>query len=307
MAFTGFMGRLRDRLSKTRTGLVDNVRSLFQGRLRIDAEVFEELEALLIEADIGVETVLAIVDDMRKRCRESGVTSPDDLVALLKAELTASLRPGDHSIELRCSDGPHVTLIAGVNGSGKTTTTGKLAAHLAGQGRKVLLGAADTFRAAASEQLAVWSERSGAALVRHQEGADPASVAYDAVDAGIARGVDNILIDTAGRLHTKAHLMEELKKIQRVVQKRLPSAPHEVLLVLDATTGQNALQQARIFTEAIQVTGIVLTKLDGTAKGGIVFKIQKELGIPIKLIGVGEKLEDLQPFNPDEFVAALFD
>lgn len=307
MAFTGFMGRLRDSLSKTRVGLVENVRSLFQGRLRVDEEVFEELEALLIEADIGVDTVLVIVNDMRQRCRETGLSDPDALVALLKAELVAAIRPGNHSVDFTCAEGPHVTLIAGVNGSGKTTTTGKLAAHLASQGRTVLLGAADTFRAAASEQLAVWSERSGAALVRHQEGADPASVAYDSVDAGIARGVDNILIDTAGRLHTKAHLMEELKKIQRVVQKRMPAAPHEVLLVLDATTGQNALQQARIFTEAIQVTGIVLTKLDGTAKGGIVFKIQKELGIPIKLIGVGEKLEDLQPFNPEEFVAALFD
>ena len=198
-------------------------------------------------------------------------------------------------------------LVAGVNGSGKTTTAGKIAYILAQQKRSVLLGAADTFRAAAAEQLAIWAERSGAGLIRHQEGADPGAVAYDTVDAGMARKVDNVIIDTAGRLHTKVNLMEELKKVHRVIGKRQPGAPHEVLLVLDATTGQNGLQQAKQFTDALKVDGIVLTKLDGTAKGGMAIAIYKQLGIPIKMIGVGEGIEDLQPFNAKEFATALFD
>lgn len=305
-------------MGKTRTRLVDGLRSVFTGRDKLDASVYEALEAVLIQADVGVETSLKLVEEMRSRAREQHISTGDELFAALKEELAALLQSGatsheskpaggfDHTVHWTRDDGPHVTLVAGVNGSGKTTTTGKLAAKLAGQGRKVILGAADTFRAAAAEQLTIWSERSGAEIVRHAEGSDPASVAYDAVDAGVARHADNVLVDTAGRLHNKTNLMEELKKVQRVTAKRLPGAPHEVLLVLDATTGQNGLQQARVFTEALQVTGIVLTKLDGTAKGGMAIAIQRDLGIPIKFIGVGEGVEDLQPFDAAEFVEALF-
>lgn len=303
----GFLGRLRDRLGKTRTGLVESVKSVFVGHTRIDAEVFEELEEILIQADLGVETTLTIVEDMRRVAREKKLDNPQDLMAILKAELVAALSPGDHTLNwVSGDDGPHVTLVVGVNGTGKTTTIGKLASKLTAEGKSVLLGAADTFRAAAAEQLSVWSERSGVGIVKHQEGADPASVAFDAADSAIAHKTDCLIVDTAGRLHTKAHLMEELKKIQRVIRKRVPTAPHEVLLVLDATTGQNGLQQAAQFTDALNVTGIVLTKLDGTAKGGIAVAIQQQLGIPIKMIGVGEDVDDLQPFNAEEFVEALF-
>ncbi len=249
---------------------------------------------------------MAIIEDMRALAKERRVNSPDAFVDMLKEELTKTLQPGDHTLTWQAQEGPHVTLIAGVNGSGKTTTAGKLSAHLTQQGKTVMLGAADTFRAAAVEQLTIWSERTGVPIIKHKDGADPAAVAFDAADAAASRGIDCLLIDTAGRLHTKVNLMEELKKIQRVVAKRVPGAPHEVLLVLDATTGQNGLQQAKVFTEALHVTGIVLTKLDGTAKGGIAVAIQRQLGIPIKLIGVGEAVEDLQPFNAREFVDAIF-
>ena len=302
----GLFGRLRDRLTKTRTNLVENVRRVFAGRARIDDEVFEELEEILISADLGVDTTLAIIDDMRNAAREKSIEKPEELFEILKQELTRALEPGDHAMTWTAQGGPHVTLVIGVNGSGKTTTIGKLASQLTGEGKSVLLGAADTFRAAAVEQLAIWSERAGVDIVKHKEGADPAAVAYDATDAAVSRGIDCLIIDTAGRLHTKVNLMQELKKIQRVIGKRAPGAPHEVLLVMDATTGQNGLQQAKLFTEALNVTGIVLTKLDGTAKGGIVVAIQKQLGIPIKYIGVGEAVEDLQPFNAQEFVEALF-
>jgi len=302
----GFFGRLKEQLGKTRSNLVDNVKQVFTGRGKIDASVYDDLEEILIQADVGVETTMEVVEDMRKTAREKRLESADQLYDVLKEDFVKLLEPGDHALELTRTDGPHVTLIAGVNGSGKTTTAGKLAAKLRQEGKKVLLGAADTFRAAAAEQLTIWSERTGAGIIKRESGADPASVAYDTTDAAVARAVDNVLIDTAGRLHTKVNLMEELKKIQRVVGKRLPGAPHEVLLVLDATTGQNGLQQAHQFTEALNVTGIVLTKLDGTAKGGMVVAIQKQLGIPIKLIGVGEGVEDLAPFNAREFVDALF-
>jgi len=304
MAGLGFIGRLKERLGKTRAVLADGVRRVFSGR-RVDDAVWEELEQVLIEGDLGVETAMAVIADMKKIARERGILESEGLFDVLKEELVTLLCQGDHTLVWDAPSKPHVTLIAGVNGSGKTTTTGKIAAKLSAEGRKVILGAADTFRAAAAEQLTIWSERSGAQLVRHNEGADPASVAYDAVDAAVARGADNVLIDTAGRLHTKVHLMEEMKKIQRVIRKRVPDAPHEVLLVLDATTGQNGLQQARVFTEALNVTGIVLTKLDGTAKGGMAIAIQKQLGIPIKLVGVGEGVDDLQPFVPRDFVEAL--
>jgi len=302
----GFFGRLRERLSKTRGSLVNNVRRVFTSRPNIDDEVFEELEQILIEADLGVETTLGIIADMRRITREKKLTTSEELYAVLKEELVQTLEPGDHSFNwTNPAGGPHVTLIVGVNGSGKTTTIGKLASQLKKERKSVLMGAADTFRAAAVEQLTIWSERAGALIVKHKDGADPAAVSYDATDAAVSRGIDCVIIDTAGRLHTKVNLMEELKKIQRVIGKRLPGAPHDVLLVLDATTGQNGLQQARLFMEALKVSGIVLTKLDGTAKGGIAVAIQKQLGIPIKFIGVGEAVDDLQPFNAREFVEAL--
>lgn len=306
MGDTGFFARLKQGLGKTRDGFMGGVKRIFSGA-GIDESMFDALEECFISADVGVETTLLVIEDMRQRARTEGIRDPQALFEILKEEMIALLGQDAAMPGWRAKDGPHVMLIAGVNGSGKTTTAGKIAFKMAQEKRKVLLGAADTFRAAAAEQLTIWSERAGAALIRHQEGADPGAVAYDTVDAGIARGVDNIIIDTAGRLHTKINLMEELKKVQRVIGKRLPGAPHEVLLVLDATTGQNGLQQARQFTEALNVTGIVLTKLDGTAKGGMAIAIQKQLGIPIKLIGVGEGVDDLQPFDAQQFVSALFD
>lgn len=303
----GFFKRLRERLTKTRVSLVDNVKRVFTGRSAVDDDLLDELEQILIEGDLGVETTMSIIQDMRKLAREQRITGPDEFLQALKEELIKILDPGDHALHWEAPEGgTHVTLIAGVNGSGKTTTTGKLAARLKGEGKSVMLGAADTFRAAAVEQLSIWSDRANVPIIKHKDGADPAAVAFDAADAAASRNIDNLLIDTAGRLHTKVNLMEEMKKIQRVVSKRIPGAPHEVLLVLDATTGQNGLQQARVFTETLHVTGIVLTKLDGTAKGGIAVAIQKQLGIPIKLIGIGESIEDLQPFNAREFVEALF-
>lgn len=298
-------GKLRERLGKTRDQFTGGVRRVFGGA-KIDDEVFENLEELLIQADLGVETTMTIVEDMRQKARDRRIENPEALIGVLKEELTALLETGDHAVNWEAAHKPHLTLIAGVNGSGKTTTAGKLAARLKREGKSVMLAAADTFRAAAVEQLTIWSERADVPLIKHQEGADPASVAFDAADAAISRNIDCLLIDTAGRLHTKVNLMEELKKIRRVVQKRHEDAPHEVLLVLDATTGQNGLQQAKLFTEALEVTGIVLTKLDGTAKGGIAVAIQKQLGIPIKYIGVGEGIDDLQPFDPKAFVDALF-
>jgi fused signal recognition particle receptor len=302
----GFFGRLRERLGKTRTNLVDGVRNVLGTRPKLDAETIEDLEAILIQADIGVDTTLNILDRMREAAREKKLASTEDILAALKDILIEIIEPGDHTVAWKTDTPPHVTLITGVNGSGKTTTIGKLASKLKAEGKTVLIGAADTFRAAASDQLEVWCDRAGVPIVKLHEGADPAAVAHDAVQAGVSRKMDCVIIDTAGRLHTKVNLMEELKKLQRVVSRLHPGAPHEVLLVLDATTGQNGLQQARKFTQTMAVTGIVLTKLDGTAKGGIVVAIQKELGIPIKYIGVGEGIEDLQPFRAREFVEALF-
>jgi len=234
-----FLSKLRERLDKTRTNLADGVRRIFAGRGRVSDAVYEELEELLIEADVGVETTRQIIADMRRAAREKGIDEADELYAVLKEEMVTLLGNGAKQPQWTTENGPHVTLVAGVNGSGKTTTAGKFAQKLREEGRTVILGAADTFRAAAAEQLTIWAERTGAEIIRQQEGADPASVAYDATDAAVARGVDNVIIDTAGRLHTKTNLMAELKKIQRVVAKRLPGAPHQVLLVLDATTGQN--------------------------------------------------------------------
>lgn len=297
---------LKQKLQKTRSALTDGIKNLFSLYPKISDDVYNSLEELLIEADLGVNTSLFLIERLKEEVKKQGITEAEQIMPLLKTIMLEILKTGEHEINWNADPQPHVTLIVGVNGSGKTTTAGKISAQLVKENKKVILAAGDTFRAAAGEQLEIWSQRSGADLVRHQEGADPAAVAYDAVDAGIARKAQNVIIDTAGRLHTKVNLMEELKKVYRVIKKRMPEAPHEVLLVLDATTGQNALQQARIFTEALNITGIVLTKLDGTAKGGMIFGIQKELNIPIKLIGVGEGVEDLQPFDPNSFVDALF-
>lgn len=303
----GFFGRLRERLTKTRTALADNVRRVFTGRLHIDDDVFDELEQVLIEADLGVDTTMTIVEDMKRIAREKKLDKPEDLYKVLEEELINALEPGDHSIAwTNPESNTHIALVVGVNGSGKTTTIGKMAAQLTKQGKTVMLAAADTFRAAAAEQLTIWSERTNVPIVKHQSGSDPAAVAFDATEAALSRNIQCLLVDTAGRLHNKVNLMNELKKIQRVIGKRIPGAPHDVLLVLDATTGQNGLQQAKMFTEEMNVTGIILTKLDGTAKGGIAIAIQKQLGVPIKLIGVGESIDDLQPFSAKDFVQALF-
>ena len=304
---TGFFGKLRDRLGKTRDSLLGNVQAVFGGHTAIGEDIYEDLEEILIQADLGVQLTLHIIEEMKTASRERKLRDPQELFDVLKEELIKELEAGDHTMRWESVNGPHVTLVAGVNGSGKTTTVGKLASRLHAEGKSVLLGAADTFRAAAVEQLTIWSERIGVPIIKHSEGSDPAAVVFDASEAAIARKTDCLLIDTAGRLHTKVNLMEELRKIQRVIRKRIPDGPHEVLLVLDATTGQNGLQQAQRFTEALNVTGIVLTKLDGTAKGGIAVAIHRQLGIPIKFIGIGEGVDDLQPFNAREFVEALLE
>ena len=304
---TGFFGKLRDRLGKTRDSLLGNVQAVFGGRTAIGDDIYEDLEEILIQADLGVQLTLHIIEEMKTASRERKLSDPAELFGVLKDELIKELEAGDHTMRWESENGPHVTLVAGVNGSGKTTTVGKLASRLHAEGKSVLVGAADTFRAAAVEQLTLWSERIGVPIIKHSEGSGPAAVVFDASEAAIARKADCLLIDTAGRLHTKVNLMEELRKIQRVIRKRIPDGPHEVLLVLDATTGQNGLQQAERFTEALNVTGIVLTKLDGTAKGGIAVAIHRQLGLPIKFIGVGESVDDLQPFNAREFVEALLE
>ncbi|MBI5117146.1 signal recognition particle-docking protein FtsY [Candidatus Poribacteria bacterium] len=303
----GIIARLRSQLSKAREGFAAKVRSLLR-RGKIDEGIFEELEAALIQADMGVNTTSELVEKMRNRAKDDKLTDAEQLYSVLEEELISLLsRPAGVEPKPVQPVGPRVTLMIGVNGVGKTTTIGKLANMHRQDEKKVLIAAADTFRAAAIEQLEIWANRSSADLVKHKSGADPAAVAYDALAAAIARKCDYLIIDTAGRLHTKTNLMEELKKIKRVLGKLDPTAPHEILMVLDATTGQNALSQARLFTEALGITGIVLTKLDGTAKGGIVVAIQQEFGIPVKYIGVGESLDDLKPFHPDEFVKALFE
>jgi fused signal recognition particle receptor len=294
-------------LEQTRRTWFSRLGGIFQRGL--DESVWEELEETLLAADVGVATTEAVLRRLRERVRAQGISDPELALEALKEELIAVLDVGGPRGQLWGREGPWprpaVILVVGVNGSGKTTSIGKLAHAFRAQGLKVLLGAADTFRAAAIDQLRQWAERAGAEVVAHQQGADPGAVAFDAVAAAEARGVDVVIIDTAGRLHTKSNLMEELRKVRRVVQRRIPSAPHEVLLVLDATTGQNALQQARYFSEAVGVTGVVLAKLDGSAKGGVVFPIAHELGLPVLFVGTGEGPDDLAPFDPREFVEAL--
>jgi fused signal recognition particle receptor len=295
--------RLRDRLGKARA-LLSGYFGDLRGRTTIDDDVWDELEEALIRADVGVTVTGRILDDLRVRVKETGVTTPDELLDLLKADIVDQLRSADRSLTFEPGQ-PNVWMFVGVNGVGKTTSIGKIAQREAASGRSVVMAAADTFRAAAAEQLQLWSQRVGADLVRGQDGADPGSVVFDAMAAAGNRGADLVLVDTAGRLHTKVNLMEELNKLRRIVD-RTPGALKEVLLVIDASTGQNGLNQAKQFGEAVDVTGVILTKLDGTAKGGIVLAVQSELGIPVKLVGVGESAEDLIEFDPEEFVDALF-
>ncbi len=304
---SGLFARLKKGLTKTRQFLNSDIDDLFQGRKKIDDELIEELEELLITADIGVQTTMDLIERISHHTAD--ITDADQLRALLKTEIQLMLKADsmpDQDAPAPNESTPRVIMVIGVNGVGKTTTIGKLAAHYSAENKKVLIAAADTFRAAAVEQAVIWAERSKADIVRHKDGSDPAAVAFDGVEAGLARGCDIVLIDTAGRLHTKVNLMEELKKIKRSVDKKLPGAPHEILLVLDATTGQNALSQAKIFHEALNVTGIALTKLDGTAKGGIVLSICNSLNVPLMYIGVGEQIHDLQAFDAEKFADALF-
>ena len=299
------LGKVKEGLSKTRSTLAAGLRAVFDFRGKISEEQLETLEELMITADMGVDTVIALLDRVREAWKAREIETTDQLEAFLKAELKAMLEQDEVEIH-HAETPPTVILVAGVNGSGKTTSIAKLAQHFTANGAKVLLAASDTFRAAAVEQLTIWAERLGVGIVRHQRGADPGAVAYDACEAAVARKVDVLIVDTAGRLHTERNLMRELEKIRRVLAKKIPDAPHEVLLVLDATTGQNAITQAEQFGEAIDVTGIFLAKLDGTAKGGIVVAIKHKLGIPVKFVGLGETAADIQPFDPDTFVEALF-
>ena len=338
--------KLRMGLSKTRTSLLDRVGSLLSRKTRIDSELLDEMEEILIQSDIGVNTTVKLISRVRDRVKQEKLEgSPGSVIQLLKDELLTILGAEEQHLDVELHK-PYVIMVLGVNGTGKTTTIAKLAARFRRNGKKVILAAADTFRAAAVDQLEIWSQRvlgsapayaegqvlesprtrgseqkgktgasapiarnsgGGLDLIKHKDGSDPAAVAYDSIQAAVARGSDVVIIDTAGRLHTKKNLMEELKKIKRVADRALPGAPHEVLLVLDATTGQNAISQARQFKEAVEVTGIALAKLDGTAKGGIVVAIKDEFDIPVKLVGVGEKLEDLEDFSPRDFVDALFE
>ena len=298
----GLLDRLRERLSRTRGALSDGLTGLLRGGRPIDDALLAGIEKLLYTADLGALSA-AFAGELARAHRRGEVRGEADVRALLRRLLLERLGPAPGEIDL--SRRPTVVLVAGVNGSGKTTTIAKLGHRFRGQGRSVLLGAGDTFRAAAADQLEIWAGRNGAEIVRSRPGADPASVAFEAVDAAVARGIDVALVDTAGRLHTQKNLMDELNKVARVIARRLPGAPHETLLVVDATNGQNAIAQARLFTAAVPVTGLVVAKLDGTARGGAVFGIRDALGIPVRYIGIGEKLELLEPFDPETFVDAL--
>jgi fused signal recognition particle receptor len=300
------LDRLKAGVEKTRAGLIDRIDDVISGKKEIDADVLEELEYTLITADIGVRTATEILESIRQRVDRRMVADAGEIKKMIRQHLVEVLEASDRPIP-RVMDPPAVVLVVGVNGSGKTTTIGKLAHRFKTEGHSVLLCAADTFRAAAIEQLQIWGGRTGSEVIRQSAGSDPSAVLFDALQAAKARRVDYVIVDTAGRLHNKANLMAELEKMERTAVKVIPSAPHEVLLVLDATTGQNGLEQARRFTETSGVTGIVLTKLDGTAKGGIVIAIARELNLPIRYIGVGEKADDLLPFDPEQFVASLFE
>ena len=299
----GFFEKLKAGLSKTKKALFGGIEDLFKRFRRVDEDLFDELEELLITSDVGVETTEELLDALRDKVKEEKIKEPEEIKKSLYAELRAMIGEGD---ELHLTTKPSVILVIGVNGVGKTTSIGKMAAELKSQKKKVIVAAADTFRAAAAEQLAVWCDRAGVDLIRQDAGADPAAVVYDTIQAAKSRGADVVIVDTAGRLHNKKNLMDELAKINRVIARELPDADRENLLVLDATTGQNAVIQAREFKEAAQITGLILTKLDGTAKGGIILSIRRELDIPVKFVGVGEGIDDMKPFDADEFAEALF-
>jgi fused signal recognition particle receptor len=305
------LSRLKEGLTKTRENIFGKIKKILTSKTKIDEELLENLEEILLGGDVGTSTTMTIIDHIRQRVKKDGYENPADLDHLLKEEIQALLHNSPNTsndlVKPEFVNKPHVIMVVGVNGVGKTTTIGKLAYNYQTAGKKVLIAAADTFRAAANEQLEIWAQRAGVAIVNQLHGADPASVAFDALKSAMANNTDVLIIDTAGRLHTKVNLMEELKKIKRVLQKLIPDAPHDILLVLDATTGQNAIQQAKQFGATVGITGLVLTKLDGTAKGGVVIAISHELNIPVKFIGVGEKIEDLQPFDKVSFVDALFE
>jgi fused signal recognition particle receptor len=299
-----FFSRLKEGLAKTRKGITEKIDQVLVSFGKVDEELFEELEEVLVTADLGVDTAMKIMDDTRQKVKERKITDPMEIKELIKEALVEIL--GEETQNLDIEPSPAVIMVIGVNGVGKTTSIGKISYNLKSQGKKVMLAAADTFRAAAIDQLEIWAKRAGVDIIRQQEGSDPAAVVYDAIQAAKARKVDVLICDTAGRLHTKKNLMEELRKVSRIIDREMPGAKRENLLVLDATTGQNAVSQARTFSEVTDISGIVLTKLDGTAKGGIIIAIRSELGLPVKLVGVGEQMDDLQPFNAKEFVEALF-
>lgn len=301
----GFFSRLVQGLTKTRDNIVSGMDSIFSGFSAIDDDFYEEIEETLIMGDLGIQTTMSIVEDLRKKVKEQHIKEPSECKAILIESMKEQMNLGENAYDFEHKKS--VILVIGVNGVGKTTSVGKLAGQLKDGGKKVILAAADTFRAAAIEQLTEWAHRAGVEIIAQQEGSDPAAVIYDAVAAAKSRHADVLICDTAGRLHNKKNLMEELKKINRIIDKEYPDAYRETLVVLDGTTGQNALAQARQFMEVAEVTGIILTKLDGTAKGGIAVAIQSELGIPVKYVGIGEQIDDLQKFNADEFVNALFD
>lgn len=300
------LDRLKAGIQKTRSGLVDRIEDVLAGKKQIDADLLEELEYTLITADLGVRTVQDILERIRQRVDRKMASDASEIRGLIREHILELLSASETPIRMVTTP-PAVVMLVGINGAGKTTTIGKLANRFIGEGRKVLLCAADTFRAAAIEQLEVWAQRAGVDMIRQKTGSDPSAVVFDALQAAKARGVDYVIVDTAGRLHTKENLMAELEKMRRTAQRVVPGAPHEVWLVLDATTGQNGLEQARKFTESAGVTGVVLTKLDGTAKGGVVVAIARELSLPIRFVGVGEKIGDLLPFEPEQFVESLFD
>ena len=300
----GFFGRLVEGLAKTRNNIVSGIDSIFSGFSAIDDEFYEEIEETLIMGDLGIQTTMSIVEDLRRKVKEQHIKEPEECKELLINSIKAQMDLGENAYEFEHKRS--VVLVIGVNGVGKTTSVGKLAGQLKDSGHKVILAAADTFRAAAIDQLTEWAKRAGVDIIAQQEGSDPAAVIYDAVAAAKSRKADVLICDTAGRLHNKKNLMEELKKINRIIDKEYPDAYRETLVVLDGTTGQNALTQARQFMEVADITGIILTKLDGTAKGGIAVAIQSELGLPVKYIGIGEQIDDLQKFNADDFVKALF-
>ncbi len=300
----GLFSKIKEGLKKTKDSMINKMQRVVNSFTKIDEELFEQLEETMIMSDIGVETSVEICSRLRKKIKEQGVTDPALIMDLIQ-EIVAEMMGNDTSLDM--STTPSIIMVIGVNGAGKTTTIGKLCHQLKSEGKKVIVAAADTFRAAAIDQLQVWTERAGVDIVKHAEGSDPGAVVYDAISAAKARNCDVLVIDTAGRLHNKKNLMDELAKINRIMSTQAEDCSKEVLLVLDATTGQNAVNQARLFSETAEITGIVLTKLDGTAKGGIVISIMNELNIPVKLIGVGEKIDDLQPFDSKSFVTALFE